>query len=63
MSLVKCREHPMGTVLKIVIEAICAAVVIYIVFRETFEAEAREFEARTAKLFHSVRRTDSAARK
>jgi hypothetical protein len=46
----------MDTVLKTIIEVICAAVVIYILFRETSET-AQKLEARTAKLLDLVRRT------
>jgi hypothetical protein len=45
-----------GTVLKITIEVICAAVVIYILFRENSETMARKLEARIKKLFDLVRR-------
>jgi hypothetical protein len=47
----------MDTVLEFIIEVICAAVVIYILFRETFETVARKLEARPAKLLDLVRRT------
>jgi hypothetical protein len=52
----------MDTALKITIEVFCAAVLIYILFREAFEITARKLEARAAKLFHSVRRTDGPTR-
>ena len=48
----------MDMVLKIITEVICAAAVIYILFRETSGTLARKLEARTAKLFDLVRRTD-----
>jgi hypothetical protein len=34
----------MDTLLKLVIETICAAVVVYILFRETFPAKAQKIE-------------------
>ena len=48
----------MDTVLKMIIEIICAAVVFYILFHETAETMARESETRIARLFGLARRTD-----
>jgi flagellar biosynthesis protein FlhB len=45
----------MNTVLKIIIEVICAAVVIYILFRETFEKMAQKLERQTRRIIGSVR--------
>ncbi len=45
----------MDTVLKLVIEVICAAVVIYILFRETFEKMAQKLERQTRRIIGSVR--------
>jgi hypothetical protein len=53
-----CGEHLMDAVLKMIIEIICAAVVFYILFHETAETMAREFETRIARLFGLARRTD-----
>jgi len=45
----------MNTVLKIIIEVICVAVVIYILFRETFEKMAQKLERQTRRIIGSVR--------
>ena len=48
----------MDTVLKMIIEIICAAVVFYILIHETAETMALELETRIGRLFGLARRTD-----
>jgi hypothetical protein len=45
----------MDTLLKLVIETICAAVVVYILFRETFPAKAQKIEGQIRTAIRSAR--------
>jgi hypothetical protein len=47
--------YPMDTVLKLTIETICAAAVLYILFRENFPTMAQKIEGQTRTLLSSVR--------